>query len=116
MSFSGLLDPYKSNNILEFLTEEERNDLRSANDEWVRIKNWVDKRLDNLQKADEYRDDFKARKLDLVEYLRDIENDLKAVVGINLMDTESVQVRSAACQVCWIVKLNLHKMQYFHEI
>jgi gas vesicle protein len=97
MSFSGLLDPYKSNNILEFLTADEETNLRKANEEWIKLKNWVDKRLEVLQKSDDIWEDFKARKLDLVEYLRDIENELKKVMGIDLNDRESVETRTAGC-------------------
>ena len=97
VSFSGLLDPYKSNSILAFLTDKEIVNLKSANEEWITIKNWVDKRLDLLSRSEEYWNDFNARKLDLVEYLRDIENELKAVIGLDLNDTESVERSSASC-------------------
>ena len=60
VSFSGLLDPYKSNNIMDFLTEEEQAKLKMANEEWIKIKMWVDARLDTLNRADEFWDDFKV--------------------------------------------------------
>lgn len=45
---------------MDFLTEEEQAKLKMANEEWIKIKMWVDTRLDTLNRADEFWDDFKV--------------------------------------------------------
>ena len=99
MSFSGLLEDEKFSNILEFLTEEDQSNLKSANEEWINIKSWVDKRLEALEKCGNVWEEFKARKVDLADYLRDIENELKSASELDFSDSKTVETRAEAFMV-----------------
>lgn len=89
--------------VVQCLDQETIEGLREADRDWCHLSDWVAHRTKLLISTQEAWDNFRQIEVDLLDYLRDIERQIKNWEPINLEDEEAVAKRHTLLKVCSLV-------------
>ena len=74
--------------------------LREADHDWCHLSDWIEHRRKLLHATQDAWENFRQIEVNLLDYLRDIERQIKNWEPINLEDEEAVAARIVLLKVC----------------
>ena len=87
--------------VIKVLNKCDATEVNAANDEWLVIRQWVNRRTKALELAANTWEEFKRNEADLLDYLRDNQKELTAWNQLDLNDGDSVNARKKEFNVCF---------------
>ena len=94
------------------LDQQTIEEMEEADRDWCHLYEWIEHRTKLLHATQDAWENFRQVEVDLLDYLRDIERQIKNWEPINLEDEEAVADRLVLLRVCNLSKVLVSKKAF----